>query len=157
MEIWQDVTILGRRTNERTNERTINKERQSYSAYGPWKAEMSKTENLHLVQIVLPHIVCDVKSSGAKLSHLHQTFLGSPSPTKYLQSFHVTSFEFILICNGGFILSKRKFTKSNRIKNDIQDSPPKFQLRIYITFWIQIRPIDFLNFLIRCFQLLPVV
>ena len=35
-EIWSDITIAGR-----TNEQTTIKERQSYSANGPWKAEMS--------------------------------------------------------------------------------------------------------------------
>ena len=38
MEIWLAVTIAGRQTNKRTT----NKERCSYSADGPWRAEMSK-------------------------------------------------------------------------------------------------------------------
>ena len=44
VEIWSHVTIAGRQTNKRTT----NKERQSYSANGPWTAEMS---NLPAVQI----------------------------------------------------------------------------------------------------------
>ena len=43
VEIWQDVTIAGRTTNK--------KERQSYSAIGPWKAEMSNLDKRQVVSI----------------------------------------------------------------------------------------------------------
>ena len=54
VEFWSDVTIAGRTYNGQTN-----KERYSYSANGPWTAEMSKYFIAHLLPI-RPLLYCVV-------------------------------------------------------------------------------------------------